>query len=101
LESRDIGFQHRWRITLRIDADQHRLHPGGQSRLVLLELCKTLHDPLQVDRAYVRAIGIAEIDDPVLAFEVVPFGRLTILIGQGEGRADPRTGQFTLFAVAA
>ena len=101
MKGRDIGFQHSGRIARGIDADQDRLHLGGTLRRGLLELGEGLHDPLQIDRADVGAIGIAEIDDPILALIIVPARRLAVLIGQGEGRADPRTGQFALHAVAA
>ena len=91
-----IGFEHGGRVAGRIDADQHRLHLGGQLGTGFFKLGKALHDALQVDRADVRAIGIAEIDEAILALEVIPAYRFSVLIGKGERAADARAGKVAL-----
>lgn len=83
-----------WRVALGINGDEKRLHLFGQFGMLLFEQVKPLHQFLQVDGADIRAIGVAEIDRPVIARQRVAVKGLAIFVRQGEMATDPGTGKW-------
>ena len=82
-----------WRIALGIDGHEQRLDLCGQRRLGRLEAVVSLHHVLDVERANVGAIGIAEVDHPVLAVEILPPDRVAVAVDQLERAADRGAGE--------
>ena len=82
-----------WRIALMVDRNEKRLDLRAELRLVSLEQFEACHRTLDIGRAEIGAIGIAEIDDPVLAIKIAPAGQLARLAGQFEFTANGGAGQ--------
>jgi len=68
-------------------------HLRRERGIALFEEPHRLPHHLQIDRADVRAVGISEIDDAVFALEVPIRNLLSVLVGEGEGPAEPRPFQ--------
>ena len=93
-------FAHHFgRVALGIDGDEDRLHLRRQLRVLLLEAGIALHHPLHVEGADVGAIGIAEVDDPVLAVEIAPADGIAAAVDQLERTADRCAGKRRLGGV--
>jgi hypothetical protein len=88
MEVGDIILHHRRRVAPGIDGDEDRndlVRPGLVLRLEGLE---ALADRGEIGRADVRAMGEAEIHDPVLAGEIAVADLAAILVGERERPAD-------------
>jgi hypothetical protein len=57
-----------------------------------------LRDPLQIERANIRAKAVAEIDEAIPSLEIRPAPLLAILIGERERPADRRAVEVRLGA---
>ena len=93
MKMRNIGGNRINRIAFRIDRNKHRGDFTGNRRIKFVK--RIAHD-LQFGRAYVRAIGIAEINQHIFPAEILFRAGLPVLIDKFKRPANccnPRTGR--------
>ncbi len=93
VEVAQIVAQHRRRVARGIGGDEQGLDTRRSLGVALLEPAQRGADQLQVDRADVGAIGVAEIDDPVPAGEFLAAHPPPFVAGQRERPAHRGAGE--------
>lgn len=78
------------RIPFRIDSNEKRLNLCGKRRILLFQRFQAKHQLLDVNRANIRAKGIAKIDEPVLAPEIAFANLFSVFACQRKGAAHFR-----------
>src|SRR3546814_10516950 len=75
-------------VALRVDGDEDRQHGLGLVRRLLRQQVEPLGHGAERGRADVWAVGVAEVDQRVMALKVGFAAALAGLVGQREGPAD-------------